>query len=215
MKGFKRLNWPKLREDFLAGEMTIADLARAHGCSSNYVNQIAGKEKWYAQRDLLHADARAAVTAEIASVLTSGADRSRAMDPLGIEEHLRRSVKTGDQLYILFESAVTAMKQGSLRDMRVAIDSWVILDNQMRKIHGVEGAGSRPLININVMASLPKPSESGASGLVEMVEMVSEVVVEALEVVAAEAEAKVATAPKIDVKKRLEALQFEEEPEMA
>ena len=154
-----RLNWNKIRDDFFASDMNLKELAIKHGCSPNYLNQVAGRQKWYEQRGEIQAGARRRVTEQIAEELVSGSDKSRAMEPLDVQEHLKRSVRTGDQLYLLFESAVTAMKQGDLRTMRQAISAWVELDNQMRKVHGVEGSGDKPLININVMAQLPKPSE--------------------------------------------------------
>ena len=154
-----RLPWNKIRDEFFASDINLVELARKHSCSANYLNQIAGKEKWYKQREELQAGARRRVTEQIADELVKGADTSRAMEPLDVQEHLKRSVRTGDQLYLLFESAVPAMKQGDLRTMRQAISAWVELDNQMRKVHGVEGSGEKPLVNINVMAQLPKPSE--------------------------------------------------------
>tara|TARA_R100000808_G_scaffold9318_2_gene25656 strand:- start:746 stop:1300 length:555 start_codon:yes stop_codon:yes gene_type:complete len=157
-----RLNWAKIRDDFFASDLNIKELAAKHGCSRNYLNQVAAREKWYAQRNELQAGARRRVTEQIAEELVSSADKSRSMEPMSVQEHLKRSVRTGDQLYLLFESAVTAMQQGDLRTMRQAISAWVELDNQMRKVHGVEGNGEKPLVNINVMAQLPKPSEAGA-----------------------------------------------------
>lgn len=156
-----RINWAKIRDDFFSSDLNIKELAAKHGCSRNYLNQVCAREKWYKQRDELQAGARRRVTEQIADELVKGSDKSLAMEPLDVQEHLKRSVRTGDQLYLLFESAVTAMKQGDLRTMRQAISAWVELDNQMRKVHGVEGSGDKPLININVMANLPKPSEIG------------------------------------------------------
>ena len=154
-----RLKWNKIRDDFFSSDLNLRELASKHGGSANYLNQIAAKEKWYKQREELQAGARRRVTEQIADELVKGSDKSLAMEPLDVQEHLKRSVRTGDQLYLLFESAVTAMKQGDLRTMRQAISAWVELDNQMRKVHGVEGSGEKPLVNINVMAQLPKPSE--------------------------------------------------------
>jgi hypothetical protein len=61
------------------------------------------------------------------------------------------------------------MTQGNLKDMRSAIDSWVTLDNQMRKIHGIEDRTDKPLVNINVMAALPTRAEMEAAAVVEVV----------------------------------------------
>ena len=75
------------------------------------------------------------------------------------EQHMARSMQTGDKLYTLFQAAVQAMTQGNMREMRSAIDAWVTLDNQMRKIHNIEDKAEKPLVNINVMAALPPKSE--------------------------------------------------------
>ena len=40
--------------------------------------------------------------------------------------------------------------------MRTAIDAWVTLDNQLRKIHRIDDNEEKPLVNISVMAALPK-----------------------------------------------------------
>ena len=72
---------------------------------------------------------------------------------------MERSLQTGDRLYTLFQAAVTAMKEGDLRTMRSAIDAWVSLDNQMRKIHNIESNSDKPLVNINVLAALPSKSK--------------------------------------------------------
>ena len=72
---------------------------------------------------------------------------------------MKRSLQTGDKLYTLFQAAVTAMSQGNMKEMRVAIDAWVTLDNQMRKIHNIEDNSEKPLVNINVLAALPPKGE--------------------------------------------------------
>ena len=68
---------------------------------------------------------------------------------------------------MLFQSAVQAMSQGNLTQMRAAIESWVKLDDQMRKIHKVDAAHDRPLVNINVLAALPR-TRTTASEVVDV-----------------------------------------------
>jgi hypothetical protein len=72
---------------------------------------------------------------------------------------ITRSKAVGDKLYTLFQAACVAMEQGDMKEMRIAIEAWVRLDDQLRKIHGVEEAKDKPLVNINVLAALPSKDQ--------------------------------------------------------
>lgn len=135
--------------------ISITDLASKHGVPRNYLSSMASLGKWSEHRDELHSRGRA----EAASVIFAGAQERVAglMQPVTAtaDEQLVRSKMTGDKLYILFQSAVSSLESGDLRQMRVAIDSWVTLDDHMRTVHGLDVEKERPLVNIQVMGALP------------------------------------------------------------
>jgi hypothetical protein len=127
--------------------------------SYSYLGQVSSKEKWFEQRDTIQVQAREAVATELIRQTDEQNEKLSKLVCKDGEAHMRRSMQTGDKLYTLFQAAVTAMTQGNVREMRQAIDAWVTLDNQMRKIHNIEDNTDKPLVNINVLAALPPREE--------------------------------------------------------
>tara|TARA_B100000029_G_scaffold361688_1_gene354672 strand:- start:1201 stop:1779 length:579 start_codon:yes stop_codon:yes gene_type:complete len=151
--------WDKIRNEFFATDMNLAELAAKHGLSRAYLNNVAAKEKWYKQRDEMANTARQRLMQEIAKDLVDKNEAGHFEAPLTTDEHLDRSMRTGDQLYLVFEAAVKAAKSFDLPKLKQAVSTWVELDNQHRKIRGIEHSTDKPLVNVNVMAALPKPSD--------------------------------------------------------
>ena len=169
MAGKAKHDWAALKEEFIKGGVNLREFARNKGVSYAYIAQKSSREKWFEQRDTIHREAREAVAEEL---VKQAGDQNSKLSQIVCkdgEAQMKRSLQTGDKLYVLFQSAVTAMTQGNLKDMRSAIDSWVTLDNQMRKIHGIEDRTDKPLVNINVMAALPTRAEMEAAAVVEVV----------------------------------------------
>lgn len=145
--------------EFTRSNISLRDLARKNNVRYSYLAQISSKEKWFEQRDTIQSQAREAVAEEIVKQTDDQNSKlSKIVCKTG-EQHMKRSLQTGDKLYTLFQAAVTAMSQGNMKEMRVAIDAWVTLDNQMRKIHNIEDNSEKPLVNINVLAALPPKGE--------------------------------------------------------
>ena len=138
MAGKKKYDWIKLRRVFTTSNISLREMSRNHNVSYNYLTRKSSEEDWFEKRDTMQREAREAVTA---ALLEQTDERNSELSKIVCKDgdmHLKRSLQTGDKLYTLFQAAVTAMTQGNLKDMRTAIDSWVTLDNQMRKIHGIE-----------------------------------------------------------------------------
>ena len=137
----------------------MRDLAKKHDVRYSYLAQKSSQGKWFEQRDNIQRQAREAVAEELVKQADDQNSKLSKIVCKDGEAHMNRSLQTGDKLYTLFQAAVTAMTQGNMREMRAAIDSWVTLDNQMRKIHNIEDKADKPLININGMAALPTRAE--------------------------------------------------------
>ena len=163
MANKKKYDWKKLHDDFTRSNISLRDLAKQHGVNYGYLAQVSSKENWFEQRDLIQIQAREAVAEELVRRADEQNDQLSKIVCKDGEEHMRRSLQTGDKLYTLFQAAVTAMTQGNLQQMRQAIDSWVTLDNQMRKIHNIEDKKEKPLVNIQVLAALPSRTEMEAA----------------------------------------------------
>ena len=163
MAGKAKHDWAALKEEFIKGGVNLREFARNKGVSYAYIAQKSSKEKWFEHRDTIHREAREAVAEEL---VKQAGDQNSKLSQIVCkdgEAQMKRSLQTGDKLYVLFQSAVTAMTQGNLQQMRQAIDSWVTLDNQMRKIHNIENASEKPLVNIQVLAALPSRAEMEAA----------------------------------------------------
>jgi len=155
MANRKKYDWDEIHSEFTRSNVSLRDIAKKHDMSYAYLAKRSSKENWFQQREKLQSEAREAVAAEITKQAEKqNSELSKIVVKTG-EEHVKRSMETGDKLYTLFQSAVSAMTQGNLQAMRGAIEAWVKLDDQMRKIHKVEETSNKPLININVMAALP------------------------------------------------------------
>ena len=70
-------------------------------------------------------------------------------------QHNDRSIVTANQLHRLIKEAMTSIKVGDIRVLKTLVDAWSSWDNQMRKAHRVDEEKSEPLINIQLLASLP------------------------------------------------------------
>jgi len=155
MANKKKYDWDAIHSEFVRANISLRDLAKKHGMSYPYLAKKSSKENWFEQRESFQSEAREAVANEIAKQAEQQNSELSKIVCKSAEEHVKRSKETGDKLYTLFQAAVTAMTQGNLREMRGAIDAWVALDNQMRKIHKVDTESNKPLINIAVMGALP------------------------------------------------------------
>jgi hypothetical protein len=155
MANKKKYDWDELHSEFIRSNVSLRDIAKKHGMSYAYLAKKSSKENWFEQRDKFQSEAREAVANEI---IKQTDDQNSALSKIvckTAEQHVKRSQETGDKLYTLFQAAVTAMTQGNIQQMRGAIEAWVSLDNQMRKIHKVDTESNKPLININVLSALP------------------------------------------------------------
>ena len=159
MANKKKYDWEALHGEFTRSNISLRDLAKKHDVRYSYLAQVSSKEKWFEQRDAIQSQAREAVAEEIAKQADDQNSQLSKIVCKDGEQHMKRSLQTGDKLYTLFQAAVTAMTQGNMREMRAAIDAWVTLDNQMRKIHNIEDKSEKPLVNISVLAALPPKSE--------------------------------------------------------
>ena len=156
MANKKKYDWDKLHSEFIRSNISMRDLARKYNHSYHYIAQRSSKENWFEQRDTFQREAREAVANEIAKQADNQNEALAKLTCKDGEAHVKRSLQTGDKLYSLFQAAVQAMTQGNVQQMRAAIEAWVKLDDQMRKIHKVDVAGDKPLININVLSALPR-----------------------------------------------------------
>ena len=159
MANKKKYDWEALHGEFTRSNISLRDLAKKHDVRYSYLAQVSSKEKWFEQRDAIQSQAREAVAEEIAKQADDQNSQLSKIVCKDGEQHMKRSLQTGEKLYTLFQAAVTAMTQGNMREMRAAIDAWVTLDNQMRKIHNIEDKSEKPLVNISVLAALPPKSE--------------------------------------------------------
>ena len=131
-----------LREDFLSSSCTLKELASRHNASYSLVSKLASRQNWTKKREEYR---KTAFRADIAfahpeSVAT---------------QHIDRSIVTGNQLHRLIKEAMTSIKVGDIRALKTLVDAWSSWDNQMRKAHRLNEEKSEPLINIQLLASLP------------------------------------------------------------
>jgi len=147
----------KIKSDFMQSGCTLKELAKRHSCTYRFVAELSSKEKWFEQRDSLQREAREAATTAILKEIDNrnGGAVSAAVAKTA-EQVLERSKNTGDRLYDLYHGAVFAMREGDLKTMKTAVEAWVTLDNQIRKIHRIDDNEEKPLVNISVMAALPR-----------------------------------------------------------
>ena len=168
MANKKKYDWDALHSEFIRSKVSMRDLSRKHNVSYSYLAKKSSKENWFEQRDKFQSEAREAVANEIVKQTDKQNSALSKITCKNAEEHVKRSVQTGDKLYTLFQAAVTAMTQGNTREMRGLIEAWVKLDDQMRKIHKVDTESNRPLININVLSALPSKRTTAEAEVVEV-----------------------------------------------
>jgi len=150
-------DWDALESEFLKANVSLADFAKRKRISYRYLGNRASKDNWLLKRDELHRKAREEVKAEIIKQAEDNSAGALICDSK--EAVVTRSKAVGDKLYTLFQAASVAMTQGDMKEMRIAIEAWVKLDDQLRKIHGVVDDSDKPLVNINVLAALPTKEE--------------------------------------------------------
>ena len=148
-------DWEKVYNEYLRSACTLRELSKRHGIAYSSITRKSSREKWFVKRDEYQKSAREAVATELAKQVDERNDTLGAIAVKSGEEQLKRSMRTGDRLYTLFQAAVTAMQQGDLRTMRQAIDAWVTLDSHMRKVHRIDDNVDRPIVNISVLSALP------------------------------------------------------------
>jgi len=168
MANKKKYDWDALHSEFIRSNVSLRDIARKHAMSYAYLAKRSSKENWFEQRDKFQSEAREAVANEIIKQTDNQNSALSKIVCKTADQHVKRSQETGDKLYTLFQAAVTAMTQGNIQQMRGAIEAWVSLDNQMRKIHKVDTESNKPLININVLSALP--SRRTTADIVEIVD---------------------------------------------
>ena len=153
MANKKKYDWDALEAEFLRANVSLKEFAKRKEISYRYLGNRASEACWYDKRAELQAKVREEVKTEIVQRAEENSKGALVADTP--EKVIHRSKAVGDKLYTLFQAAVAAMEQGDLREMRAAIEAWTRLDDQIRKVHGVEEKSDKPLVNINVMAALP------------------------------------------------------------
>ena len=131
-----------LREDFLSSSCTLKELASRHNASYSLVSKLASTQDWTKKREEYRKT-------------TSRVDIAVAHPESVATQHIDRSIDTGNQLHQLIQSAANSIKVGDIRALKTLVDAWSSWDNQMRKAHRVDEEKSEPLINIQLLASLP------------------------------------------------------------
>jgi predicted nucleic acid-binding Zn-ribbon protein len=145
-----------MRRDFLNSDITLRDLAKRHGCSYRYVSGLSSQERWYPQRRELKAQQESAVTEELVERVAAKSAELAQLKALTAEEHVSRSLQVGEQL----QQALAALEAQDVRQLKTAIEAWSTWDKQMRANHQIESEKvEKPLIDINVMAALPRRAE--------------------------------------------------------
>ena len=131
----------KLKEDFLTSTCTLKELATRHNASYSLVSKYASSQNWQRQREE-HRKTTARNSLEI-------------MEPAcSPQQHVDRSVGTGDQIHQLIREATAAIKVGDIRSLKMLVDAWSSWDNQMRKAHKLDEQSGEPVVNIGLLSSL-------------------------------------------------------------
>ena len=149
-----------MRREFLSSDITLRALAQKHGCSYRYVSGVSSTERWYPKRRELQRQQEAAATDALVERVAERSAELAKLKALTAEEHVSRSLQVGEQLHVLLQQALAALEAGDVRQIKTAIDAWAGWDKQMRANHCIEDKGiEKPLINIAVMAALPRMDE--------------------------------------------------------
>ncbi len=131
-----------LREDFLSSSCTLKELASRHNASYSLVSKLASTQNWAKKRE----EYRKTV---------SRADIAVGHPEFVATQHIDRSIVTGNQLHLLIKEAMNSIKVGDISALKTLVNAWSSWDNQMRKAHRLDEEKSAPLINIQLLASLP------------------------------------------------------------
>ena len=149
-----------MRREFLSSDITLRALAQKHGCSYRYVSGLSSTERWYPKRRELQRQQEAAATDALVERVAERSAELAKLKALTAEEHVSRSLQVGEQLHVLLQQALAAVEAGDVRQIKTAIDAWAGWDKQMRTNHQIEDKETqKPLIDINVMAALPRMDE--------------------------------------------------------
>ena len=159
----KQFDVRRIRREFLNGDnITLRALAKKHGCSYRYISGLSSQEKWYPQRRELQAQREAAMNE---ALMEKVAERSTELAQLKVasaEQHIQRSLRTGEALNGLLQQGLAALQAQDSRALKATIESWVKLDDQMRKIHRVDVTQEKPLVNIALLSALPRTRTTAA-----------------------------------------------------
>ena len=157
MPAAKKYDTNKIRSDFISGQQTLRQLAEQYGCSYSYLASLSSRERWYPQRRELQRQQEAAATDALVERVAERSGQLAKLKALTAEEHVSRSLQVGEQLHVLLQQALAAVEAGDVRQIKTAIDAWAGWDKQMRTNHQIEDKETqKPLIDINVMAALPR-----------------------------------------------------------
>ncbi len=159
MAAKKQFDVPRMRRQFLSTSITLRELAKQHKCSYRYVSGLSAQEKWYPQRRELKAQQESAMSEALVERVAERSAELAQLKVASTEQHVQRSLQTGERLNALLQQGLAALQAQDSRALKATIESWVTLDNQMRKIHKVDENAQKPLIDINVMAALPSKAE--------------------------------------------------------
>ena len=148
---FKRL--------FITGEMSLRAISKKYGVSYGYISSQSSRNQWAKDKASMDVKVQNAEQETELKKLKESLDNIQNNEVSTTDEHVRRSMQTGDKLGELLQCGIVAVKQNDWRNLKTAVETWVGWDNQMRKNHGVEANEEPPSVNINVMASLPSLKE--------------------------------------------------------
>jgi len=153
---------PKIRRQFLNSNVTLRDLARRHRCSYRYIAGLSSQERWFAQRRELNGQKETALNEALVAKVAERSEELAQLKVATTEQHIQRSLQTGEHLNALLQQGLAALQSQDSRALKATIESWVTLDNQMRKIHKVDTTHEKPLINISVLSALPRTRTTAA-----------------------------------------------------
>jgi hypothetical protein len=154
---------PKIRRQFLNSNVTLRDLARRHRCSYRYIAGLSSQERWFAQRRELNAQKETALNEALVAKVTERSEELAQLKVATAQEHVARSLQTGERLHGLLLNGLAAVEAQDVRQIKTVIDAWAAWDKQMRQGHQIEDKDvQKPLVNIAVMAALPRTRTTAA-----------------------------------------------------
>jgi hypothetical protein len=163
MAAKKQFDVPKIRRQFLNSDVTLRDLAKRHGCSYRYLAGLSSQERWFAQRRELKAQQESAVTEALVERVAQRSAELAELKVATAQEHVARSLQTGERLHALLLEGLTAVEKGDARQIKTVIEAWATWDKQMRQGYQIEDKDAqKPLVSIAVMAALPRTRTTAA-----------------------------------------------------